>query len=267
MATAFSLLPARFADGRHETIERGLAAAGWRVARGYGDPRSARDVLVTWTRHRGLKEERARAFEAAGGRVLVCEEAYIRTLRGEKHFALALHDHNGAGEWHPRGPERWDSFGIELKPWRKEGRHILLREQRGIGSPIMASPPLWHDGAAQRLKDVTTRPVVFRAHPRSRLYPDLARSQPPLAEALQGAHAVVTWASAIAVQALIAGVPVFREAPCHVLAGACNRDLARIETPRLPDRRPAFERLAWAQWSIPEIAAGLPFRHLLGSPA
>ncbi|MEE9209064.1 MAG: hypothetical protein V3U23_01330 [Kiloniellales bacterium] len=262
MPRAFSILPNRFADQRHEIIENGLEAAGWRVRRGFGMPRGPKDLLVTWTVHRGPKENAARSFEAAGGRVLVCEEAYFRIVNGESHVALALHDHNGAGQWHAGGPERWESFNIPLAPWRKGGRHILLREQRGIGSTPMASPPLWHDGAARRLKGLTARPVLFRAHPKSRLYPEVAATQPSLEAALVDCHAVVTWASAIAARALVAGVPVFYEAPTLVCAGACRRGLEDIEAPRHPDRLPALERLAWAQWSLAEIASGLPFRYL-----
>ncbi|MFQ5774194.1 MAG: hypothetical protein ACE5GS_06740 [Kiloniellaceae bacterium] len=231
---------------------------------GPGRPRDERDVLVTWTVHRGAKESQARAFEAAGGRVVVCEEAYFRTVNGERHFAIALSDHNGAGRWRVGGPERWESFGIELKEWRRGGRHVLVREQRGIGSAAMASPPLWHDDATARLKRLTDRPIVFRAHPKSRLYPDRARAQPPLDRALEDAHAVVTWASGIAAQALVRGVPVFYEAPHIVCAGACTRGIERIEAPAYPDRRPALERLAWAQWSLREIGRGEPFRFLLG---
>ena len=262
MPRAFSILPERFADGRHRTIERGLAVAGWRVQRGFGMPRGPGDLLVTWTVHRGHKEDAARSFEAAGGRVLVCEEAYFRIVNGERHFALALHDHNGAGFWRVGGPERWQSFNIPLTPWRKGGRHILLREQRGIGSARMASPPLWHDGAGRRLAALTARPVVFRAHPKSRLYPEAAAVQPSLDAALTDCHAVVTWASAIAAQALVAGVPVFYEAPASICAGACQRGLEGIERPCYPDRLPALERLAWAQWSLAEIACGEPFARL-----
>lgn len=225
-------------------------------------------MLVTWTVHRGAKEGAARAFEAAGGRVVVCEEAYLRTVRGERHFAIALHDHNGAGRWPHHhdggGPERWESFAIPLQPWRRDGRHVLVREQRGIGSVRMASPPLWHDTVSARLRRLTRRPVVLRAHPRSRLYPELARGQAPLDEALAGCWAVVTWASSLAVHALIAGVPVLYEAPHFVCAGACGRGIESIEAPPTPDRLPAFERLAWAQWSVGEIASGEPFRFLLG---
>ena len=220
-------------------------------------------MLVTWTLHRGAKEDAARAFEAAGGRVLVCEEGYLRQVRGEAAFALALQDHNGAGRWRVGGPERWESFGIPLRPWRSVGGHILVAEQRGIGSRRMASPPLWHDDAIARLKRMTKRPLVFRAHPRSRLYPGLAQAQPPLEQALTGAHAVVTWAGSIAVQALIAGVPVCFEAPEIICAGACARGIAEIETPPLPDRLPALERMAWAQWRLREIESGAAFDWLL----
>ena len=257
LANAFSLLPERFADGRHGAIEAGLEAAGWRIKRGYGPPRSPDDVLVTWTVHRGAKEMAARAFEAAGGRVVVCEEAYFREIRGERHFAIALHDHNGAGRWRCGGSERWESFGIELKPWRNRGEHVVVREQRGIGSKRMASPPLWHDNAIARLRAISKRPVTLRRHPKT------APDQPPLVEALKGAHAVVTWASSIAAQALVLGVPVFYEAPRIVCAGACNRGLEGIEAPTKPDRLPALERLAWAQWSVREITRGDAFRFLL----
>lgn len=213
--------------------------------------------------HRGAKEDTARAFEAEGGNVVVCEEGYLRHIKGEPAFAMALHDHNGAGSWRAGGPERWDSFGIDLKPWRKQGTHILVAEQRGIGSFRMASPPLWHDDAVARIKRITTRPMRFRAHPKSRLYPDSARTQGPLEAALAGAHAVVTWAGSIAVQALIQGVPVFYEAPDLICAGACTRGIAAIETPPCPDRRPALERLAWAQWRLSEIETGAPFDWLL----
>lgn len=263
MPTAYSILPERFADGRHEAILRGLSRCGYRILREARLPRSRRDVLVTWTRHRGWKERQCTAFEEAGGRVIVCEEAYIREVSGERHIALALGDHNGAGRWFVGGPERWESFAIDLRPWRNSGEHIVVREQRGIGSSFMASPPLWHDEATHGLRQRTAREIRLRAHPRSRLYPERARTQPNLARMLERCHAFVTWASADAVSALIAGVPVFFNAPHWICASGAMRGLSGIEAPKTPDRLPALERLAWAQWSLSEIAHGEPFARLL----
>ncbi len=265
MPTAHSILPNRFADGRRRAIEAGLRARGYTIKHGAGPLSGPDDVLVTWTVHRGHKENAARRFEAEGGRVVVCEEAYFRTVNKERHFALALHDHNGAGQWPDGGPERWDGFRIPLRPWRRMGQHILVREQREIGSAAMASPPDWHFTTAERLKTLTDRPVVIRWHPKSRREPAKALAQPPLAEALKDCWAVVTWASAIAGPALVAGVPVYVEAPHHVAQDACNRGVENIERPATPDRLPALRRLAWAQWSEAEIASGSAFRHLLGT--
>jgi hypothetical protein len=267
MPIAFSVLPDRFADDRHGAIERGLASVGYGVRRvaGSPEPTASADVLVTWTVHRGHKEQLARRFEAAGGRVIVAEEGYIRRVNGEKHFALALHDHNGAGKWHLGGPERWEGFGITLAPWRRDGRHILVTEQRSIGSEAMASPADWHLKVTDRLRAFTDRPIVIRWHPKSRKHPAKAESQPSFAEQLADCWAMVTWNSAAAVEALVAGVPVYFEAPRAVWENAAHPNIRDIERPMMVDRLSAFRRLAWAQWSVREIESGEPFNYLLSA--
>ena len=59
-------------------------------------------------------------------------------------------------------------------------------------------------------------------------------------------------------------MPVFYEAPALICSGACERGIEAIEAPRRPDRLPALERLAWAQWSLAEIESGAPFARLRG---
>ena len=264
MPTAYSILPDRFPDDRDGAIEEGLRRIGYRVVKGAGPPRDERDVLLTWTVHHGHKESAARAFEAAGGRVVVCEEGHLKgRVRGEKLFTVVLHDHNGAGPWTVGGPERWAGFGIELRPWRIRGLHVIVREQRSIGSAKMASPRDWHDDAERRLRAVTCRPVLLRYHPKSRRFPDMAANQRTLEAMLRNCHALVTWAASDGTMALISGVPVFALAPHFFVQTACNRDLYDIESPGMPDRLPAFERLAWAQWSLKEIRSGETFEVLL----
>jgi hypothetical protein len=73
----------------------------------------------------------------------------------------------------------------------------------------------------------------------------------------------VVWTSNAATEALLAGVPVFSDGPHLVTEGAAERGLEHLERPTYPDRRPIFERLAWAQWSVRELEAGRPFQHLL----
>lgn len=253
MRTACSLVPPRFADGRHEAISAGLQRAGLTLCE---EPATA-DVLVTWNLHRADAQRAAEACEARGGAVVVCEEAYTRRLIDKKHFAMALHGHNGSGTWLPGRPERFEALGLSLKPWRKSGESILVCTSRGMGSVAMREPRGWAEDVSRRLRALTDRPIAVRRHPGKKYE---AR---PLAEDLAEAWAVVVWASNCATEALASGVPVFYEAPHIITAGAAERGIAGIEQPNFPDRRPAFDRLAWAQWTMDEIAEGEPFSHLL----
>ena len=247
------MVPDRFSDRRHEAFAAGLRAAGLRdVER----PEGA-EALVTWNRHRAEVQRAALACEARGGQVVVCEEAYTRRLVQGPHFAMALGAHNGAGRWFPRGPERWQRLGLRLQPWRRRGRHVLVCSSRGMGAPGLREPAGWGEDVCRRLRPMTRRPVRLRRHPGK----DYAAR--PLERDLDDAWAMVVWGSNAATQALVEGVPVFFEGPALATAGAAERGIAGIEMPARPDRRAVFERLAWAQWSLAEIAAGDPFRHLL----
>ncbi len=259
MATAYNLVPDRFADGRHEALSAGLKTCGFEVRTAYGGARihPETDCLVTWNLHHGAARQAAAAFEKAGAPVIVCEEAYTRRLWCAPHFAMALGEHNGAGRWCPGGPERWARLGIALAPWRRDGEHVLVCAARGMGSAEMREPRGWADDVCRRLGAITRRPVRLRRHPGK------AYRARPLEEDLAEAWAVVVWASNCATHALVAGVPVFYEALHIVTAGAAQRDIGRIDDPAYPDRLPVFQRLAWAQWHIDEIAKGAPFRHLL----
>lgn len=256
---AFQFAPARFDDGRREAIEEGARAAGYDVVDARGMqcvPGRPGDILMTWNRH-ASHEPTYSAFEAQGGRLVVFEEAYTRRLWPVKHFAVSLDGHNGSGTWHPGGASRWRTLGLQVQPWRVDGDHVLVCGQRGIGSPEMRSPPGWHEDVARRLKKWTDRPIIVRPHPGKN-----KASAPPLEDQLQNCWCVVVWSSAVAVQALVAGIPVIVEAPHHILDGAVLRGISRVERPTFTNREDALERMAWAQWTMDEILAGAPFRHL-----
>jgi hypothetical protein len=244
---------------RHEAFLAGLKAADYEVSTGLRDPRPG-DVLCAWNRY-GTAEDVAGKFERAGGRVLIVENGYIgKDHLGRQLYAIAEGQHNGAGRWFRRtDTRRFHDLGVAVQSWRAVGNHILVTAQRGIGSRSMASPYHWAEDVARRLAQRTKRAVRIRPHPEDRSAPKV----PPLEEDLEGAHAVVTWASGAAVKALIAGIPVFYEAPHWILEGAARKGIDDIENPWLGDRTPHLERMAWGQWSVDEIASGLPFRLLL----
>lgn len=240
---------------RREAWLSGLKAAGYELV-DRGVPKSADDLLVIWNRY-GDNEVDAARWEGHGGTVLVTENGYAgKDDKGRQYYAVAVHGHNGSGWW-PVGPEeRWSQLGIELKPWRTEGKHLLVCAQRGIGSKTMASPYRWAEETADRLRKLTDRPVRIRLHPGNTKAPAVS-----LLDDLRDAWACVIWSSGCGVQALIQGVPVFFSAPAWIGQGAAKPGIDAIEAPMRDDdaRLKALQRMAWAQWSVEEIGSGAPF--------
>lgn len=241
---------------RTDAFTAGLERVGFSVTTRRPAKVEPGDVLVLWNR-RPADEHLVAQYLRAGGEVLIAENGYIGP--GRKLFALAKRAHNGGGSWREGGPERFDSLGVELKPWREAGEHILVLGQRGIGSAGVAQPKSWLHSTVRRLQAGTKREVRLRRHPGHQGEPY---------EALSGAHAAVTWGSGAAIKALAAGIPVFYGfggwigAPAALpLAGA------ELERPLMDDeaRLAMFRRLAWAQWSVEEVASGEAFAWLLES--
>jgi hypothetical protein len=219
-------------------------------------------VLVVWNRY-GHYHNAASVHERAGGLVLVAENGYLgQDENGVQMYALAVHGHNGAGWWPEGDGSRFASLGVEVKPWRESGEHIYVRGQRGIGSPEMASPALWHDRAAKSLHSLTRRRVLVKTHP-GKPAVDAGQVEELKAD-LSGAHACVIWSSTVGVRALVEGVPVFYSAPHWICEGAARSGFVDIESPLMDDaaRLRALERMAWAQWSVKELSSGEPFKLL-----
>lgn len=217
----------------------GLRRHGYTVIPGHTVTPSTGDLLVTWNRiHAG--EPAARAFERAGCRVIVTENAsWGNDFAGDRWYTLTRNRHNTSGMFPVGGPERWDSLGVELAPWRTGGETVILA-QRSIGSPPVASPRQWAEGALARYGG------------RIRPHPGIHAAK-PLEVDLAGCGRVVTWGSGAAIKALLWGIPVVSEMS-NWIGQQDNTDAGRLE---------AFRRLAWAQWRHSEIESGEAFAHLL----
>lgn len=238
---------------RRECFDAGLRAAGFDVVRHIDRPGPG-DVLVIWNRYSGF-DDTARQFEARGAQVLVVENGPLgKTWRGGEWFSLAL----GAvaltgGEFKAHGPKRWDSWDVDLVPWRSDGGECVILGQRGIGSPSVASPTGW----AERVREKCGGRV--RPHPGR-------KPGKPLQEDLAGASEVITWSSAAAVLALSMGISVWHDHHGFVMAGAARplKDRGTLQPLRDDEARlAAFRRLAWCMWTLDEIKGGGPIRCLL----
>ncbi len=220
----------------------GLTACGYEIVANLPKPKPG-DLLVTWNRH-GAKDALARHFEAAGATVLVVENGHLgKVWRGRKWFALARGHHAGAGDWPDGGPARWDGWNVEMAPWR-EGRDVIVLEQRGIGEPGIASPPGWANHVQARIGG------------RIRRHPGADVPAVSLADDLKDARCVVTWHSSAALHAILLGVPVFYEFPQWIGAGAARHLSEFHKGPKHGDRLGMFRRLAWAMATDEEVRSG-----------
>lgn len=73
------------------------------------------------------------------------------------------------------------------------------------------------------------------------------------------AHAVVTYQSIAALEAIHYGIPAFTLAP-NAADPLCNHDLSKIEDPMYPDKETAeklFIYLSYCQYNVPEINTGV----------
>lgn len=248
---------------RRDAFCAGLQTLGYSIHRELPAQCSPGDVVVLWNGNFITYEDRVIRARAQGAVLLVAENGYIgRQANGQQLYALARDGHNGAGSWPPNGQEdRWAGLGIDLKPWRASGSHVVICAQRGIGSRSMANPPNWHHRMAVHLRAITRRKVIIREHGGKPAFH--ARSTEDMQQQLQGAHAVVIWSSANGVRALVEGVPVIYSAPHWICRSAASSNIGAIDDPPMPDRLPALRRMAWAQWTVEEIASGVPLQRLI----
>lgn len=222
---------------RAAAFRQGLERLGHTVVSGFTQTPDPDDVLVTWNRI-GQVDAAAKNYR----QVIVAENAaWGNDFLGGRWYSLARDYHNTAGRFPVGGPDRWDSLGVELAPWRS-GTEVVILPQRGIGPPGVAMPHGWAERTRGRVGG------RIRQHPGRNacvaLQDDLAR-----------AGCVWTWGSGAAVKALLWGVPVHSEMPEWV-GQQDNTDRGRLAMLR---------RLAWAQWRLEEIASGEAFERLLAA--
>lgn len=184
------------------------------------------------------------------------DNAYFDAARGK--LFRAVRNRTQAVGSEPPDWARWAKLGIKIQPWKKSGRHILVVAQSQTHMKVVArQSPDWWRGALHTLRAHTDREIVVRGWRSNKIA--LAST---LREALNDCWALVTWSSAAANEAVLAGVPVFACGPCAA-SGMGLSDLTKIEHPLYPDGRAAWAAaLAGRQWSVQEFRDGTAWRAL-----
>jgi len=137
---------------------------------------------------------------------------------------------------------------IKLQPWKSDGNYILIIAPshfqiayHNIGS--------WVDDTIKTLKQYTDRPIKVRDKKSSR----------PLREEVQSAYAIVSHNSAVVVDAVLNGVPVFCD-KMNMGVPMGLTDFSKIEQPIKPARLKWIHSLLANQFTMTEIKNGTAWR-------
>lgn len=162
--------------------------------------------------------------------------------------------------------DRFARQGLTVAPWRAGGKHVLLAGMSAKSAHTRGFlPQQWEFATVEMLRRITDRPIIYRPKPSwvgaspiaGTIFSPAAQ---PLDAVLRRAWAVVTLHSNVAVDGLLAGVPVN---VTDGVAAAFSTPLTSIETPLLPEgRERLMADIAYCQWSVPEMASGACWRHL-----
>lgn len=235
------------------------------------------DVAVIWSmlwsgrmRH---NREIWKTFRGSGRNVIVLE---VGMLKRGRTWKLGLNGVNRCA-WFGQDLQenRAHKLGIHLQPWH-QGEHIVIAVQRSDSEQWSGLPETtaWVEQTVAKIKSVTNRPIVVRPHPRQRIagIAGVTVRQPqPLISTydcfdfdtdLANAWCVINENSGPGCQSIIAGVPAFVGTD-SLAAPVANLNLSDIEKPWMPDRTAWLEDIAHTEWTVEEIASGLPIQRLL----
>lgn len=259
-----------------EAFEHSLRQAGHTVCE--SDMHS--DVAVIWSvlwNGRMLGNKPVWQYYRKTNRpVIVLEVGGIK--RGTT-WKVGLNGINRDGDYRPSGNnnDRARSLGLELKPWRTDGEYILIcgQHDKSLQWQGMPSMSQWIMNTIDALQIHYEYPVVFRPHPRCKL-PDIERQyknvyrQDPVHVSgtyddfdmnFNKVKYTVSWSSNPGIHSIINGVPA-HVGPSSLAFDVGCPHLLMVDKPHMPDRQQWLNDYAWTEFTVEEIAQGLPLNRL-----
>lgn len=179
------------------------------------------------------------------------DNSYFDAAR-EMQFRVGVNRTQAISEKRSDG-SRLKRLGVEVKPWRRSGRKVLVTAQTDEFMECVAGWPQqsWLEHVAAHIPDRFKQDIAVEVRRKGDI---------PLQEALADTWIVITHSSACAVEALIEGIPCVvtdSRSPMHVM----STPFGQIESPLYPDGREEWlARLADSQWSLDEMRDGTAWR-------
>lgn len=173
--------------------------------------------------------------------------------------------------------ERAKMLGLKLKPWQIDNDYILICGQHDKSLQWQGMPSMsnWVIDTITKIQQYTDRPIMFRPHPRCPLphieheFKNVTRQNPIKLNGtyddfdmnFNNVHATVSWSSNPGIHSIIEGVPAF-VGPSSLAYDVSIKDIAQIDNPPIVSREQWLNDYAHTEWTIEEIAKGIPLKHL-----
>ena len=166
--------------------------------------------------------------------------------------------------------DRWDGFNLEIKPWRKDGKYILIAHQR--------HPDIVGNDREKYFFNLIRnidREVIVCLHP---MYADLDHPNNleyvmkfvklgykiaiGIKDYIDEASHVITYNSSTAIDCILKGIPTYTVGKTMATPLLSKQNLKSfLNNPALPDRRKWCNWLAYQQWSLKEMEEGLMYKY------
>lgn len=242
---------------------------------------SNEDIAVIWSvlwQGRMLQNQPVYAYcQSKNIPVMIIE---VGNLRRGVTWRLSLDHINGHGKFanlDNLDPTRPQKLSVELKSPLSTRRHdILIASQHKYSLQWQNMPSMeqWIESTVKTIRKYSNRNIVVRPHPRSpiRLNPipgvrvEIPKKIPNSYDDFDidyNFHCVINHNSGPAVQAAIAGVPIICDQSS--LAASVSEKWENLENPQLPDRQDWFLKLCHTEWTLDELAQGIPQERLIKS--
>lgn len=172
---------------------------------------------------------------------------------------------------------RAEHLGLRLSDWRKSGEYILICGQHDKSLQWRNMPRMsnWFLQTYDEIRKHTDRPIIFRPHPRCKLehiergLKYVYRQDPvhiggtydDFDMGFDNVYCTISWSSNPGIHSVIDGVPAF-VGPSSLAYDVAGHNLELINYPQTPDRTQWLNDYAWTEYTVEEIAAGLPLKRL-----
>ena len=177
----------------------------------------------------------------------------------------------------PFEENRHEKIGISLAPWKKGPGFVTIFTQRpdSLQWSGMRSVESWVSDHIKEIRKHTKRDILLRPHPRDRItnWSSLAGTgvyvAPPVAigvdafdheRVFKETYFAINHSSGPSVQCAIDGIHI--ACSQDSLAYDVSDSVSSIETPSNKDRNEWANMIAHTEWTIEEIKAGIPWKHL-----